>query len=298
MIVGRHTDDLDLRVKREYVYIENKYPSLAFNCRTGDGHFHGRGKDRKNVLLAQEGIITLPLNYDIDYIKSNFDAIITYSSKFKEVHPELRVYNTSVPANWEGYHWLETFKVYDEKIRGICSLHTIYDTGHPMDRNFMKHKIMNELNTEPHLLLHTFGKYSFGKPHSYQGDLGYRHSNYHNLKKINEYLFCVAVECISDDFWGHNYLTERVFNTLKSKTVLVYYGATNVSELLPGHIFVDVRKFPDMETLSQHLLELAQDKKRYTEMVEEAYLWNLKSPLGDIRYCEEIWQRAIRENPL
>ena len=297
MIVGRHIDDLDLRVKRECDYIMAKYPTMAFNRQTWEGKPHKRGCG-KNVLLAQEGIITIPMNYDVVWIRANYDAVITYSVKFKEAHPELKVYNTQCPANWEAYHWLETFKGYDDKIRGICSLQTLYNWGHPLDRNFMKHKVMAELTTEPHLLLHTFGEFPFGKPESYQGFLGHRHSNYHNLKKINEYLFCYAAECISDDFWGHNYLTERVYNTFKSKTVLVYYGATNVDELLPEHIFVDVRKFEDMNDLSAYLVELSYDKKRYTEMVEEAYRWNLTTTLGDMRYQEEVYKQAIKENPL
>ena len=171
MIVGRGIENLDLRVRREYLYIESKYPTLAFNCRTGDGHFHGKKKDGKNILLCQEGVITLPQNYEMDTI-NKFDAVITYSTKFKELHPQLNVYTTQCPANWEAYHWLETFIPHENKLRGVCSLHTVYDTGHPIDRNFMKHKIMTELQTEPHLVLHTYGKTLFGKAGSYRGDLG------------------------------------------------------------------------------------------------------------------------------
>jgi hypothetical protein len=93
-------------------------------------------------------------------------------------------------------------------------------------------------------------------------------------------------------------MNERVFNTFKSKTILVYYGATNVEELLPDHIFVNIRKFSTMAELSEYLIALSQDKKRYTEMVEEAYRWNLTTKLGDIREHEQLWQQAIRENPL
>jgi len=297
MIVGRHINDLDLRVKRECDYIMAKYPTMAFNMQTWT-HIPWGKEQGKNVLLAQESIISTPKNYDIDYIKAHYDAMITYSVKFKEAHPEFKIYNTQCPANAEAYHWLEEFKGYDEKIKGICSLQTYYNWGHPLDANYMKHKIMVELKTEPHLLLHTYGPDPFGKPESYKGNLGHRHSNYHNLKKINEYLFCYAAECTSDPFFGHNYLTERVFNTFKSKTVLVYYGATNVQELLPNEIFVDVRKFPDVETLGDYLIVLSKDKKRYIEMVEEAYKWNLTTTLGDMRYQEEVYQKAIRENPL
>lgn len=298
MIVGRHINDLELRVKRECDYVMAKYPTLAFNCQTWEGNPHGKDIDGKNVLLAQEAVVTLPKNYDIDWMKSNYDAVITYSTKFKELYPEINVYNVKCPTNWEAYHWLEDFKGYDDKIRGICSLQHVYDTGHLLDANYMKHKVMVELETEPHLLLHTYGQVPFGKAESYQGYLGHRHSNYHNLKKINEYMFCYAAECIADDFWGHDYLTERVFNTFKSKTVLIYYGATNVQELLPEHIFVDVRKFPDMGQLSEYLIELSYDKERYNEMVNEAYQWNIQTLLGDIRVHEQIWQKAIKENKL
>jgi len=297
MIVGRNIFHLDQRVKRECDYIMAKYPTMAFNCQTWAGKPHKRGGG-KNVLLAQEGIVTLPKNYDINWIKANYDAVITYSIKFKETYPDIKVYNTQCPANWESYHWLETFKGYDEKIKGICSLQTFYNWGHPLDANYMKHKVMSELNTEPYLLLHTFGPNPFGKVASYQGDLGYRHSNYNNLKKINEYLFCYAAEPMADPFWSHNYITERVFNVFKSKTILVYYGACNVRDLIPPDIFVDVREFPSTEQLSQYLIELSKDKKRYTDMVEKAYLWNLRTTLGDMRYQEEIYQQAIRENPL
>lgn len=296
MIVGRHIENLDLRVKREWEYIDAKYPTMAFNAMTWlhDPNVRAKGY---NILLAQEGIISMPINYDVSFIKSNYDAVVTYSVKFKEAHPELKVYNTQCPANYEAYHWLEEFRTYDQKIRGICSLQTFYNWGHPLDANIMKHKVMAELTTEPHLILHTFGPNPFGKAESYQGNLGHRHSNYNNLKKINEYLFCYAAECISDPFWGHNYLTERVFNTFKSKTVLIYYGATNVEELLPGHIFVNVRKFRTMEELSDYLVILSKDKERYNYMVEEAYKWNLTTTLGDMRYQEQVFQQAIRENP-
>jgi len=296
MIVGRHTENLNLRIKCEFDYLLAKYPTIAFNAQDWNGKLYRR-ENGKNILLCTESISTTPKNYDIGHIKQ-YDAIITYSTKFKEAHPELKVYNTQCPANWENYHWLEDFKGYDNKIRGVCSLQTVYKWGHPFEANHMKHEIMAGLITEPHLLLHTFGPNEFGKKGSYQGNLGYKHSNYHNLKKINEYMFCFAAECVDDPFWSHNYLTERVFNTFKSKTVLVYYGACNVEELLPEHIFVNVRKFTDMRQLSQYLIDLSHDKERYTEMVEEAYHWNLKTTLGDIRYQEEVWKQVIKENPL
>ena len=296
MIVNRKIDNIDERVKCEFDYVVKKYPMCAFNWADWNGKPNSRETGR-NILVATESITTTPNNYNLEILK-RYDAIVTYSVKFKELHPELNIYNTQCPAEWEGYHWLEEFKGYDEKLRGICALLTLYNWGHPLDANFMKHKVLVELKTEPHLFQHTFGRNPFGKEGAYQGYLGHKHSNYHNLKKINEYLFCYAAECMSDDFYGHNYMTERVYNAFKSKTVLIYYGAPNIQEILPKSCFVDVRAFKSMDALSQYLIDLSYDKKRYTEMVEEAYLWNLTRTVGDMRYQEEVWQQAIKDNPL
>ena len=296
MIIGRKIESLDKRVEREFDYLQAKYPMIAFNHADWNGVPNSRDKG-KNILLSQESITTMSGNYDLNIIKQ-YDAVITYSVKFKDNNPQLKVYNTQCPAEWEGYHWLEEFKGYDDKLKGICSLQTLYNWGHPLDANYMKHKVLVELHTEPYLFQHTFGRNPFGKEGAYQGFLGHRHSNYHNLKKINEYLFCYAAECMSDPVWGHNYVTERVFNTMKSKTVLIYYGAPNVSELIPDDIFVDVRKFSTMQELSEYLVKLSFDKERYTYMVENAYQWNLTRTIGDMKYQEEVWQQAIKDNPL
>jgi len=297
MIVGRHIDHLDERVFREFDFCVRKYPQIAFNVQTWEGCLY-TDSTKKNILLATEAIATLPRNYDINWIRSHFSAVISYSDKFKENNPELKVYSTHYPPNWESYHWLEDFKGYDGKIRGICSLQHFYNTGNPFDSNYMKHKIMAELETEPHLVLHTYGQVPFGKPDSYQGYLGHRHSNYNNLKKINEYLFCVAVECMDDPFWGHDYLTERVMNTFKSKTVLVYYGAYNVKEILPDNSYVNVRDFATPQELSGYLISLSYNKRAYTEIINAAYDWVLRTTIGDMRSQEEVWIQAIRENPL
>jgi len=249
MIIGKHIDNLDLRVKREFDFCVAKYPQIAFNVQTWEGKLY-TDKAKKNILLATEAIATLPKNYDLIWINNHFDAIITYSEKFRDSHPGLKVYCTKYPQNWESYHWLEDFLGFDDKIRGVCSLQHYYTTPHPFDSNYKKHEIMMGINTGHHLVVHTYGQVPFGRPESYQGYLGYRHGNYNNLKKINEYMFCVAVECMDDPFWGHDYITERVMNTFKSKTVLVYYGAYNVDEILPENIFIDVRTFNSYQELS------------------------------------------------
>jgi hypothetical protein len=40
--------------------------------------------------------------------------------------------------------------------------------------------------------------------------------------------------------------------------------------------------------LSEYLIDLAANKKKYTDIVESAYEWNLKNKFGVMRYNEPI----------
>jgi ribosomal protein S18 len=296
MIINKKIENLDQRMKSEFDYLQAKYKTVAFNMYDWWGKPNNRSTG-KNILLATEGYITIPNNYNPDVIRT-YDAFITYNDKFKALNTSLNIHLQNAPINWENYYWLEDFLTYDEKIKGICSLQRIYQTGSAGDINYMKDTVMKAFIVEPHLCLHTFGPAPFGKDGSYQGNLGYKHSHYFNLKKINEYLFCWCPEPIFHELWSYNYVTERLFNCFKSKTVAIYYGCYNIEEMIPKELYVDYRDFKNINELSQYLIELSKDKKRYTDMVEVAYQWNINTKLGDILLLEEILQECVSKYPI
>ena len=295
MIVNKKIEDLELRLKGEFDYLQKKYPTVAFNIYDWNGRLNNRNIG-KNILLATEGYITIPNNYNIDYIKQ-YDVFITYNSKFKELHPELNICLQNAPLNWENYYELDSFLRYDEKIKGICSLQRVYNTNVEGDINFMKHTIMRDLIIEPELCVHTYGPEPFGRLESYKGNLGYKHSHYYNLKKINEYLFCWCPEPIYHELWGYNYVTERLFNCFKSKTVPIYYGCYNIEDLVPTELFIDYRNFNNTNDLSKYLLEFYKNEKKYTKMIENAFEWNSYTKLGDMELVEDMIQNCIKKYP-
>lgn len=294
-LINTKVDNLKLRLESEFDYLITKYPQVAFNIHYWGGQPQNRSTGR-NILLAVEGYITIPNNYDPNFIK-NYDVFITHNSKFKALHPELNIVLQNAPANWENYYQLDSFLSYDEKIKGVCCLARVYDTGVGGDINFMKHTVMRDLKIEPGLCVHTYGQESFGRPESYQGYLGYKHSHCENLKKINEYLFCWCPEPMYHEIWSHNYVTERLFNCFKSKTVAIYYGCYNIQDIIPTDLYIDYRNFKDADDLGCFLLEFYRNKKKYIEMVEDAYRWNLSCKLGDVELLEEIIQDCIKKYP-
>ena len=295
-LIKTDIDGMEQRLSSEFDYLISKYPQVAFNMHYWGGQpVHNRSTGR-NILLAVEGYITMPKHYDPETIRE-YDVFITHNSKFKELHPELNIVLQNAPVNWENYYELDSFVSYDEKVRGICCLARVYNTGNDGDINFMKHTVMRDLDVEPDLCVHTYGQAVYGRPESYQGYLGHKHSHFHNLEKINEYLFCWCCEPMYHEVWSHDYVTERLFNCFKSKTVAVYYGCYNIQDLVPTDIFIDYRDFENTADLSKYLISFAKDKKRYINMVEKAFEWNLTCRLGDIDLLEDVIQSCIKQYP-
>ena len=295
-IIDIKTDNLEERLKSEFDYLQDKYKTVAFNMYDWWGRPNNRSTG-KNILLAIEGYITIPNNYNPDVIRQ-YDVFITHNSKFKSMHPELNIVLQNAPANWENYYYLDEFLSYDEKIKGVVCLAKVYNTRAAGDINFMKNTVMVDLKVEPELSVHTYGPASFGKPESYQGNLGYKHSHYVNLKKINEYLFCWCPEPMYHELWSHDYVTERLFNCFKSKTVAIYYGCYNIQDIIPTDLYIDYRNFKNTDELSKYLLEFYKDKDKYTKMVEDAYEWNKTCKLGDIQLLENIIQECVDKYPI
>jgi glycosyl transferase family 10 (putative fucosyltransferase) len=295
MLVKREVLDLEERLKGEFDYLQKKYSTVAFNVHDWWGKPNDRSNG-KNILLTTEGYITIPNDFNPDFIK-NYDVCITYNHKFKELHPELNIVTIDGVTNWEDYFELDNFLSYDEKIKGVCSIQTVYKTGRVGDINFMKDTVMKQLNVAPELIKHTFGPKPFGNPSDYQGHLKFKHGHYENLKKINEYLFCWCPESTYHELWSHGHVTERIFNSFKSKTIAIYYGCYNIEELIPKDLYIDYRDFSSLDELSKYLIELSKDKDRYNKIVESAYEWNLNNKIGSMVELEKVLQECVTKYP-
>jgi hypothetical protein len=62
------------------------------------------------------------------------------------------------------------------------------------------------------------------------------------------------------------YLTEKLFDCLRVGTIPIYWGATNIEELVPPDCFIDMRRFADYSELRAHLKALNRETvRRYRE---------------------------------
>jgi hypothetical protein len=74
-----------------------------------------------------------------------------------------------------------------------------------------------------------------------------------------EYLFHLAFENTCED----DYITEKLWGTLASGTVPVYYGAPNAKDHAPPNSIISWHDFNDTTKLGEHLAEVAVNKTLY-----------------------------------
>lgn len=64
------------------------------------------------------------------------------------------------------------------------------------------------------------------------------------------------------------YITEKLFDCLRSECVPIYLGAPNIEEIIPNDIYVDRRNFKSDEHLVNYLISVDEDKyNRYLERI-------------------------------
>ncbi|KAL7490714.1 hypothetical protein ACHAWT_000250, partial [Skeletonema menzelii] len=82
---------------------------------------------------------------------------------------------------------------------------------------------------------------------------------------IQKYLFHLAFENQNTD----DYITEKLWLTLKAGTIPVYLGAPNIDELFfPDHSFINVNDFSTTQELAHYLIEVANNETLYNSYHE------------------------------
>ncbi|CAB9517149.1 Glycoprotein 3-alpha-L-fucosyltransferase A [Seminavis robusta] len=76
---------------------------------------------------------------------------------------------------------------------------------------------------------------------------------------MGRYLFALAFENQCED----DYVSEKLWGTLQSGSVPIYYGAPNVGEHVPPHSVINANAFNSSDALAEYLHEVANNKTLY-----------------------------------
>ena len=72
------------------------------------------------------------------------------------------------------------------------------------------------------------------------------------------------------------YISEKIFDCFKAKTIPVYWGADNVTEYIPKECFVDKRDFNNYDELYNYLKNMTEEEyNQFVENVKRESLYNI-----------------------
>lgn len=243
------------------------YPSVAWNLR--------RGKQYKHLLISEPRTIK-PANYQIKNI-DKFISFLTWNDKFaKQYKGKAKPYirkGALLGVHYNRNLEVDNFKTYDQKIKGLCLILRNHNRGKGRagDIVFLREELINKLPEKNDFKKHIYCKYKWGGKH-YQGSIEPSGISTHKLNIINKYLFAVCFENTYHPLWSWGYLTHRIFNCFRAKTIPIYIGCYNIEKYIPSSLFIDFRKFyRQYDKLFEYLIHFPKEK--YIEMTEKAYQW-------------------------
>jgi hypothetical protein len=277
-------NNMEERLRSEFDFLNNEYPHIAFNYID----WHGNVRLNKDYLYPTEGYITIPNNYSIDVWK-NYKGIIVYNRKIYEKYKNsFNMILSNGPLDTHNYYKLDNFVEYESKLDGIVALNRIYSTGREGDILHLREQLFNAIDLP---IKHAYGSVPWGGS-NYRGfSKEANHGNHiENLKITNRYKFVLTLEPMYHELWSWDWVTERMWNAFKSKTIPVYYGCYNIEQLVPKDLFIDLRDFNlNMSEVSNYLKSISKDQ--YIEMTEKAYDWYYNEcKISKIDDLEEIFK--------
>jgi hypothetical protein len=77
---------------------------------------------------------------------------------------------------------------------------------------------------------------------------------------FSRYRYALCFENTYHPLWTHGYLTEKILDCMASQTIPVYYGCSNIEDLVPPDCFIDFRRFSSLEQLDDLLQSMSDDE--------------------------------------
>lgn len=110
---------------------------------------------------------------------------------------------------------------------------------------------------------------------------------------LQQYKYSV---CYENVFGLNGYITEKIFDSMLSGTVPIYWGADNISSYIPEECFIDRRNFFDDKSLYKFLKSIDKDTFMCYQKAINSFLESDKFKKFSIEYyVDEISNEIIKE---
>ncbi|MBR2543013.1 hypothetical protein IKF03_00185 [Candidatus Saccharibacteria bacterium] len=108
---------------------------------------------------------------------------------------------------------------------------------------------------------------------------------------ISKYRFLISYDSITNQ---KGYISEKIFDCFKAKTVPVYWGADNVTEYIPENCFIDKRNFKTYDELYDFLKNMSEEEyEKYIKNIENYLKSSLFKKLFSSQASAKIIYREL-----
>jgi len=243
-------------------------------------------------LLMIEPIVILPNMYNN---VSNYKRIYTWNSKYKKFLEDNNIVDEVVliefPIFNNNSNPFLTKKSISFEDRKDLSLICRYRDNmiHGADATNLRYSYFENIDLSQKSC---YGKIPYCNQF-YRGIIGTtkeetKPSSESKLIKMNEYKFNLCFENCYSSFWSVDYITEKIVDCFKAKTIPIYYGCYNIEEWIPKELYIDIRDFSNIDLLTKYLKTI--QKEQFEDMTEKAFEFvNTKfKNYGSIKILKEI----------
>lgn len=243
-------------------------------------------RNKDTYLVQLDPFHKCPNNYAVKPLQQ-YRGILTWNSK---IYAQLKQMGANV-AKLPYYPFLDTGSKLDEFIEyedknGICLVEPNYSPNtYPFD---ISEKQINMFMALKGMSKHTYGNIPICGSHYVSNPF----SNYDRLQIINEYKFCICFDDIYHPVWSWDYVTNKIFDCLKAKTLPIYYGCYNIDDIVPRNFYIDYRDFDSFAELNEYITEF--DINIYIDIVEKAYEWVNTIDIGNVNRFAMTIEKLIK----
>jgi len=221
----------------------------------------------KTALLIAEGIIHMPENHDSKLGKM-FPVVFTWSDNLVDGKRFFK-YRIPQPVRWPK---IERVPFKDKKL--LVNISANKYSSHPLELYEIRRTSIEYFEKK---FKDQFDLYGIGwnEPAThgqhYLKTLVPFYSSYKGTVKrksdiFPKYRFALCYE----NAILPGYITEKIFDCMRSDCVPIYLGAPNINEYLPQDTYIDRRKFSDDEQLASYILSIDEVKyEHYREGITE-----------------------------
>ena len=272
---------------QEHLEFYQKYPNASFNDNRNN-------RNKNTYLYAMEPYCIIQSNYEENII-AQYRGLITWNKKIYDMYKDkYNCYHIKWFTRFNDNNILDSFINYDDKINGMSLIcrHRLGDLHG--DTSNLRLKTAKDIHNIG-IPVDCYGIKPYGGS-LYKGIIGKGEEetspgSISKLKKLNEYKFNLCFENCYHELWSYGWITEKITDCFKAKTIPIYYGCYDIEKQIPLDLFIDYREFNNSEDLVKRLNLV--NKNEYEDMTEKAleYIQGLEAgtPLELKKVLEKLW---------